>query len=118
LVNEARQQELKEISQIEKLISNSVKEDKESKELFSKEDIEVKTDINEEETSIIARLKFLCDELNLKNFEKSLTYLMELRVSKGRKSRKEFIDSIKKEGQFLGMNGGGNTGGFSNGRMG
>ena len=116
MVSEKRQAELKDITQIEDLISKSVKEDKESKELFSKEDIEVKTDVDLDETSSISRLLFLCDELELDNFRKALKYLMQLRLSKGRKSRKEYIDSIKKE-QLLGINGGQNLGGFQNGRF-
>jgi len=114
-----RNKDLEDIMQLEGLedmISKQVKDEKESKELFKKDDIELRTDINEEETSIIARLKFLCDELELNNFRKALTFLMELRVSKGRKSRKEFIESIKKEQQFLGMNGASNIGGFNGNR--
>jgi len=114
--NEKRQEELKEIANLESFLNKNVKDEKESKELFKKEDIELRTDISEEETSIIARLKFICDELGLDNFKKSLTYLMELRVSKGRKSRKEFLDSIKKEPQGF-MGGQNNIGGFNNGRL-
>lgn len=118
MVSEKRQQELKDITQIEDLISKSIKEERESKELFSKKDIEVKTDISEEETSIIARLMFLCDELDLDNFRSAIVKLMELRVSKGRKSRKEYIEAIKKDNQFMGLQSGGNVGGFNSGRLG
>lgn len=118
MVSEKRIKELNDITELENMIADNIKEKKESQELFSKEHIEVKTDINEEEVSIISRLKFLCDELDLNNFRKALIYLMELRLSKGRKSRKEFIDSIKKEQQLLGLNGGSNIGGFNNGRFG
>ena len=119
MVTKERMKELAENSQIEKLINNSVKQDNDSKELFGIEDIEARTDITEEETSIIARLKFLCDELGLTNFEKALTHLMVLRLSKGRKSRKEYTDSLgKNHNQFMGMANGGNVGGFQNGRMG
>jgi len=116
LVSDKRKDELEEIEKLESFLNKKVKDESESRELFSKEDIELKTDLTEEEISIIARLKFLCDELNLDNFRKSLTYLMELRVSKGRKSRKEFLDAIKKENTFNGMQqGGNNMGGFTNG---
>jgi len=117
MVTERRKLELENITEIESMINKSVKEEKESKELFSKEDIEVKTDVDLDETSSISRLLFLCDELELDNFRKALKYLMQLRLSKGRKSRKEYIDSIKKE-QLLGINGGQNLGGFQNGRLG
>jgi len=110
--------DLKDMKQIEDIISTSVKEEKEAKELFSKKDIETKTDVSRAETSIIARLKFLCDELGLENFRKALIYLMELRASKDRKSRKEYIDALQKQGTMFGMNNGGNLGGFNNGRMG
>jgi len=117
MVTEQRIKEISELTEIESMINKSVKEEKESRELFSKEDIEVKTDLSEEETSIIARLKFLCDELKLENFRKALIYLMELRVSKKRLSRKEYIDSLNKQHQFNGMNGASNLGGFNNGRF-
>lgn len=115
MVSEIRKKELTEIKQLEDFLNKNVKEEKESKEIFSKENIEVKTDLSEEEISIIARLKFLCDELELDNFKKALTYLMELRVSKGRKSRKEFIEALGKNNQFPNFNNGGNMAGFNNG---
>jgi len=117
MVTDKRMEELTEIASLEKFINKNVKEEKDSKELFSKEDIEVKTDISEEETSIIARLKFLCDELELHNFRKSLVYLLELRVSKNRKSRKEFIDSLRHDSNFNPNNNNNNIGGFNNGRF-
>jgi len=117
MVSEKRSVELQNITQLEDFINKNVKEEKESKELFSNKDIEVKTDLTEEEISIIARLKFLCDQFDLKDFRSVLIYFMELRLSKGRKSRKEFIDSIRKENHFLGLNGANNIGGFNNGRI-
>jgi len=114
MVSETRKNDLEDIANLEQFLNKTVKDEPESKELFSKENIEVKTDLDDQEISIIARLKFLCDELDLENFRKSLTYLMELKVSKGRKSRKEFIDSIKKQELF--NNGNNNMGGFMNGR--
>jgi len=117
MVTEKRLDELNEIASLEKFINKNVKEEKDSKELFSKEDVEVKTDISEEETSIIARLKFICDELKLDNFRKSLIYLMELRISKGRKSRKEFIDSLRHDNHFNPNGNNNNIGGFTNGRF-
>jgi len=118
MVSQTRKDDLAEIANLESFINKNVKEDKSEKELFSKEDIEVKTDLSEEEISIIARLKFLCDELDLDKFRKALTYFMELRVSKGRKSRKEFLDALgKSNNNNFGMQGQGNMGGFSNGRM-
>jgi len=118
MVSPKRQAELEEIANLEQFINKNVKEEKESKELFNKEDIEIKTDISEEETSIIARLKYLGDTLELKGFNDVIRYLLELRLSKGRKSRKEFIDSLKRtEGFSPNMNGNNNMGGFANGRF-
>lgn len=113
MVSDKRIQELEEINKIEKIIKNQVKEENPVKELFNKDDIELKTELNEEEISIIARLKFLCDELGLDNFRKSLFYLMELKVSHKRKGRKEYLDGIKRD-QLQMMN---NQQGFNNGRI-
>lgn len=115
MVSEERKKELKEISILEKVLKDTGKEYKESKELFSKEDIEVRTDISEEETSIIARLKYLCETFDLTKLDKAITNLMQLRLSKGRKSRKEFIEALDKNPQFL-PNNMGNMGAFNNGR--
>ena len=103
MVTDKRSRELTDITQLESFISEQVKEEKESKELFNKKDVEVRTELSEEETSIIARLKFLCNHLELTELDKTLTYLMELRISKNRKSRKEFIDSVKRETNISGL---------------
>lgn len=114
MVSDKRIAELSEINKIESIISKQIKEENPSKELLSKIDIEVKTELSEEEISIIARLKFLCDELGLENFRKALVYYMELKVSHKRKGRTEYLESIKREQQVL-M--GQNNQGFNNGRF-
>jgi len=113
MVSDKRVQELEEITKIEKLIKNQVKEENPIKELINRDDIELKTDLNEEEISIVARLKFLCDELELNNFRKALVYLLELKVSKNRKGRKEFLEGLKRDQPPM-MN---NNQGFNNGRF-
>lgn len=113
MVSDKRKEELAEISQLESYLKKKVDDEKESAQLFKTDNIEVKTDLNEEEVSIMARLQFLVKELDLKNFGFALDKFMQLRLSKGRKSRKEFIEAIKKDTPF--NFGGANLGGFNNG---
>lgn len=71
-----------------------------SKELFKDENIEVRTDINNNEIILINKLIFNDDFLLNKGlnpvFKKFYKNLMKLKISKDRKSRQEFV-SINKE---------------------
>ena len=116
MVSPTRIKELEDINILESFINKNVKEEKESKELFSNANIETRTDLTTSEIIGIAKLKFLCDEYGLDNFRKMLIYFMELKLSKDRKSRKEFIEAIKRSDQFNGFGNSANLGGFNNGR--
>lgn len=98
------------IEGIEKLINQELKEEKESKEIFKSEGIKTRTDLNDNEISAMSRLLFLCDTFEFNNLNKALHNFMELRLSRNRKSRKEFIDALKSNqvnNQFMPFNGGG-----------
>lgn len=84
-----------------------------SRQIFSatEEDIDLKTDLNENEIPVIAVLKYNDEFLKSKGikpvFTKYANYYMRLKVSKDRKSREEFVNINKKDNQedMLGMAG-------------
>lgn len=91
------------------------KQENVSKELFNKDDIKVKTEVNNEEIKAIAKINFICDYLELKRFPNMVKEFLELRVSHKRKSRGEFIKSLQERasrnmGGFFGGGMGGNKG--------
>lgn len=81
------------------------KEVLQSRELFSadKDNIDLKTDINNDEISLIASLKFNDDFLQRKGlrpvFRNFFEPYMRLKVSKDRKSREEFVNMNKQNPQ-------------------
>lgn len=91
-----------------------------SKELFSVGDIDLKTEVTHNEINAITKLRFLQNKFGVANINNLIDSLLSLRVSKARKSRREFIDSLQAErrneqgGNFLskifGGGGGGNMG--------
>jgi len=64
-------------------------------ELFSKENIKTRTDLSKREISIIARLEYYGRKTKNKNIALILISFMELKLSKDRLSRQEFIDAFK-----------------------
>ena len=64
-------------------------------ELFSNQNIKTRTDLKEMEVSIIARLEYYGIKTKNKNISKILISFMELKLSKNRLSRQEFIDAFK-----------------------
>jgi len=65
------------------------------KELFSSEGIKTRTDLSERQVSIVARLNFMSRYIDHDNLGIMIREFLELRVSKDRKSRKEFVESLK-----------------------
>jgi len=61
------------------------------KELFSVKNIYAKTDLSEEEISIVSRLYYLSDYIKHPQLAMLLDKLLMLRISKNRKSREEFV---------------------------
>jgi hypothetical protein len=64
-------------------------------ELFSNQNIKTRTDLREREISIIARLEYYGKKTKNKNIAIILTSFMELKLSRDRLSRQEFIDAFK-----------------------
>lgn len=80
---------------LNKLFSSEVGNDSDVvKELFSQENIKVKTDLSEKEVSIISRLELQASMTQNFFLTKVLKELEILRVSKDRKSRGEFVSSF------------------------
>lgn len=80
---------------LNKLFSSEVGNESEVvKELFSQDNIKVKTDITSNEISIISRLELQASMTQNFFLAKVLKELETLRVSKDRKSRSEFVQSF------------------------
>lgn len=80
---------------LNKLFSSEVGNESEVvKELFSSENIKVKTDLSEREISIISRLELQASITQNFLLSRVLKELETLRVSKDRKSRNEFVQSF------------------------
>lgn len=64
-------------------------------ELFENKNIKTRTDLSEREISIIARLEYYGKKTKNKNIGLILISFMELKLSRNRLSRQEFIDAFK-----------------------
>lgn len=90
-----------------------------SKELFSSKDIDLKTEVSHNEINEITKINFLKARWGVDNIEVLTDSFLRLRVSKERKSRREFVETVQLEGRnqqggsFLSrmFGGGGNGGG-------
>lgn len=72
-----------------------------SKELFSKIDVQVKTELSHNEINAATKLLFLKEQFHVDCVDDLLQSFFELRISKGRMSRKEFVDALKLENQQM-----------------
>lgn len=68
-----------------------------SKELFNKENIDLKTEVSHDEINQITKIRFLQDKFEVANVNILLKSFLNLRVSKKRQSRREFIDALQTE---------------------
>jgi hypothetical protein len=86
---------------IEEGLNYNVEEDNEikavSRELFTKKEIDVKTEVSYNEINQISKIRFLENKFEIKNVQPLLESFLSLRVSMNRKSRLEFIKAIKGE---------------------
>lgn len=64
-------------------------------ELFDNKNIKTRTDLSEREIKIIARLEYYGKKTKNRNIGLILISFMELKLSKDRLSRQEFIDAFK-----------------------
>ncbi len=66
-----------------------------SKELLTKdENIDLKTDVSDDDISNISKLRFMQKTLKMDNINILLDSFLSLRVSRGRKGRQEFIQAL------------------------
>jgi len=71
-----------------------------AKELFSNDVIDLKTEISHNEINNLTRLRFMQEKFRLAsgtNLDHVIASFLRLRVSKDRKSRKEFIEALQTE---------------------
>lgn len=68
-----------------------------SKELFSKKDLDLRTEVSHDEINDVTRLRFLEERFKVRNIEPLVQSFLALRVSKDRKSRREFIEGLQTE---------------------
>lgn len=71
-----------------------------AKELFSNDVIDLKTEISHNEINNLTRLRFMQEKFRLQsggNLDHVIASFLRLRVSKDRKSRKEFIEALQTE---------------------
>jgi hypothetical protein len=66
-----------------------------AKELFTAENIKLKTDIDDREILMLARLLFLADRFKIPEMAQWVDNFIKLRVSRKRKGRGEFIEAVK-----------------------
>lgn len=68
-----------------------------SKELFSGKEVSLKSEVSHDEINDITRLHFLKEKFGVSNIDVLIQSLLELRVSKDRKSRREFVETVTAE---------------------
>lgn len=68
-----------------------------SKELFSGDNIDTKTQLSHNDINNITRLRFLSEKFGVENVDVLTNSMLTLRVSMNRKSREEFIASLQTE---------------------
>lgn len=87
------------IEEVEGFLSSNDMDDssekKIAKELFSSKDLKTKTDLTDRQISLLTRGYFLASELEDDDLKRVFDTFIELRVSRKRKSRAEFIDALK-----------------------
>lgn len=66
-----------------------------AKELFNKKDINTKTDVNDREINLISRIMFISEIFEIPEIQNMINRYLELKLSKNRKSRKEYLDALK-----------------------
>lgn len=75
-------------------------EKKIAKELFSSQGLKTRTDIDDRQIVLLSKAYFLGDLIDNDHINKVLDNFIELRVSRKRKSRAEFIEALKGMDEF------------------
>lgn len=65
-----------------------------SKDLFTQGNINLKTELNDKEISYITKIQFMQEMYGMHTLDNAVNQFKQLRVSKDRKSRAEFINAV------------------------
>jgi hypothetical protein len=84
-----------------------------ARELFTVENIKLKTDIDDREVLMLTRLLFLADRFMIPEMADWVDNFMKLRVSRRRKGRGEYIEAVKQPAMDMGGFAGNRLGGFN-----
>ena len=68
-----------------------------AKELFTAENIDMKTEMTAQEINLFSRAAFIRDTFSLDSLNIFMDQFMRLRVSMARKGRGEFVDCVKNQ---------------------
>ena len=68
-----------------------------AKELFTEENIDMKTEMDDREINLISRAEFIKDIFALDSLGIFIDKFERLRVSKKREGRKEFVETVKNQ---------------------
>jgi len=74
-----------------------------AKELFTGENIDMKTEMSSQEINIFSRAEFIKDIFGLDSIGIFIDKFERLRVSMARKGRAEFVETVKDKGKETGM---------------
>ena len=99
-----------DIEDLEEEISSQIGQVNESKELFSNTNIRTRTDLSDNEIIYATKLRYMRIQYDIPVYDVLLQEFMEMRLSRSRKSRKEYIESMKQKMKDMFNNFGG--GGF------
>lgn len=92
--------------ELEKYFTEANNSDNPAKELFEvKGDIRTRTELSKVQIACISKLDFVSEELNFPELKKFTNDFMHLMVSHDRKSRKEFVETVKGEREHQQGNG-------------
>jgi len=74
-----------------------------AKELFTPENIDMKTEMSDAEINTFSRAAFIRDIFSLDCLDIYMKQFMRLRVSKTREGRKEFVETVKNQKEDSGI---------------
>lgn len=99
---------INDIEDLEEEISAQIGQVNESKELFSNSNVRTRTDLSDNEIILATKIRYMRVQFDIPVYDVLLQEFMEMRLSRSRKSRKEYIESMKQKAQNM-------IGGFTNG---
>jgi hypothetical protein len=78
-----------------------------AKELFTQDNIKLKTELSDREVFLLSRLLFMAETFRIPEMTSWCENFMKLRVSHKRKGRGEFLDAVKTPPMDMSFMGGG-----------